>query len=122
LGFGQSRQKYSFLPEPIGDSIFAIMSEELGFLRICGILFLFLFLAYRGFRIARTAPDIFGKLVATGITSWLILQAVINIGGIVGIMPLTGIPLTFISYGSTSLLVSLASIGILLNISRFSHV
>ena len=120
LGFGQSRQKYSFLPEPIGDSIFAIMSEELGFLRICGILFLFLFLAYRGFRIARTAPDIFGKLVATGITSWLILQAVINIGGIVGIMPLTGIPLTFISYGSTSLLVSLASIGILLNISRYA--
>jgi cell division protein FtsW len=120
LGFGQSRQKYSYLPEPIGDSIFAIMSEELGFIRICAILFLFLFLAYRGFKVARAAPDIFGKLVATGITSWLIMQAVINIGGIIGLMPLTGIPLTFISYGSTSLLISLASMGILLNISRYA--
>lgn len=121
LGFGQSRQKYSYLPEPIGDSIFAIMSEELGFIRIIIILFLFLLLAYRGFKVARTAPDMFGKLVAGGITSWLILQALINIGGITGMIPLTGIPLTFISYGSTSLLISLAAMGILLNISRFSN-
>ncbi len=121
LGFGQSRQKYSYLPEPIGDSIFAIMSEELGFIRICAILLLFLFLAYRGLKVARTAPDIFGKLVAGGITSWLIFQALINIGGIIGLIPLTGIPLTFISYGSTSLLISLASMGILLNISRYAE-
>lgn len=121
LGFGQSRQKYSYLPEPIGDSIFAIMSEELGFIRVCAVLALFLLLAYRGFKISRAAPDTFGKLLAAGITSWLILQAFINIGGITGLIPLTGIPLTFISYGSTSLLISLAAIGILLNVSRFSN-
>lgn len=119
-GFGQSRQKFSYLPEPIGDSIFAIVSEELGFIRACVILILFLFLAYRGYKIARNAPDIFGKLVAAGITSWLVLQAMINIGGITALIPLTGIPLTFISYGSTSLAISLASVGILLNISRYS--
>ena len=119
-GFGQSRQKYSYLPEPIGDSIFAIMSEELGFVRICLILILFLFFAYRGFKIARTAPDTFGKLVAAGITSWIILQALINIGGITAVIPLTGIPLTFISYGSTAMAISLAAMGILLNISRYS--
>ena len=122
VGFGQSRQKYSYLPEPIGDSIFAIMSEELGFIRIAIILFLFLLLAYRGFKIARTAPDTFGKLTAGGITAWLTIQALINISGITGLTPLTGIPLTFVSYGSTAMAVSLAGIGILLNISRFSAV
>lgn len=121
LGFGQSIQKQNFLPEPIGDSIFAIMSEELGFVRICAILLLFLLLAFRGLKIALHAPDTFGKLASAGIIAWLILQALINIGGITGLIPLTGIPLTFISYGSTSLLVSLASIGILLNISRYSN-
>jgi cell division protein FtsW len=121
LGFGQSQQKYSYLPEPIGDSIFAIMSEELGFIRVCLILLLFLFFAYRGFKIARMAPDTFGKLTATGITAWLTLQALINIGGITGMIPLTGIPLTFISYGSTALSINLASIGILLNISRYAN-
>ncbi|MEO8065250.1 MAG: putative lipid II flippase FtsW [Candidatus Doudnabacteria bacterium] len=121
LGFGQSLQKYSYLPEPIGDSIFAIMAEELGFLRISAILLLFLFLAYRGFKVAREAPDVFGKLTAAGIVSWLILQALINIGGIAGLIPLTGIPLTFISNGSSSLLISLAAVGILLNISRFTN-
>lgn len=122
LGFGLSRQKYSYLPEPMGDSIFAIMSEELGFIRVSLVLALFLFFAYRGFKIVRATPDTFGKLVAGGITCWLMLQALINIGGIVGLIPLTGIPLTFISYGSTSLLISLASLGILLNISRYSNV
>jgi len=120
-GFGQSRQKYSYLPEPIGDSIFAVISEELGFIRVSVILILFLLLTYRGFKIAKAAPDMFGKLVAAGITSWLVLQALINIGGITGMIPLTGIPLTFISNGSTSLAISLASVGILLNISRFSE-
>ncbi|HEX9503655.1 MAG TPA: putative lipid II flippase FtsW [Patescibacteria group bacterium] len=119
-GFGQSLQKHSYLPEPIGDSIFAIMSEEMGFIRVCCILLLFFFLAYRGFKIARTAPDTFGKLVAGGITAWLVMQALINIGGISGITPLTGIPLTFISYGSTALAISLAAVGIMLSISRYS--
>lgn len=120
VGFGQSRQKYSYLPEPIGDSIFAIVSEELGFLRISLIMLLFLLLAFRGFKIARKAPDTFGKLAAAGITSWLVIQALINIGGITALIPLTGIPLTFISYGSTALAISLAAVGILLNISRYS--
>lgn len=119
-GLGQSRQKYNYLPEAIGDSIFAVMSEELGFIRMIIILLLFLFLAFRGFKIARNAPDTFGKLVAVGITSWIILQAIVNIGGITAILPLTGIPLPFISYGSSALAVSLVGVGVLLNISRFS--
>lgn len=120
-GFGQSLQKHSYLPEPIGDSIFAIIAEELGFIRVGLILLLFLLFAYRGFKIARTAPDTFGKLVAGGISGWLIVQAIINIGGITKMIPLTGIPLTFMSYGSTAMLISLAAVGILLNISRFSN-
>jgi cell division protein FtsW len=119
-GFMQSRQKYNYLPEPIGDSIFAVMAEELGFLRTSLVLLLFVFFAIRGFKIARAAPDTFGKLVATGITSWILFQSLINIGGITGIIPLTGIPLVFISYGSTSLVVTMAAVGILLNISRYS--
>lgn len=119
VGLGQSRQKYNYLPEPIGDSIFAIMSEELGFIRILAVLALFVFLSFRGFKIARKAPDTFGRLLAAGLTAWIVVQAIINIGGITAIMPLTGIPLPFISFGSTALVVSLAGMGILLNISRF---
>lgn len=118
VGFNRSVQRYSYLPEPMGDSIFAIMSEELGFFRISLILLAFLFFAFRGIKIARSAPDTFGRLVAAGITSWVVLQAIINIGGITGMIPLAGIPLTFVSYGSTALAISLAGIGILLNISR----
>ncbi len=121
VGFGQSRQKYSYLPEPMGDSIFAIMAEELGFARVLLVLGLFLNFAFRGFKIARKTTDTFGKLVAGGITAWVVLQALLNIGGITGIIPLAGVPLTFISYGSTSLLITLASLGILLNISRYSE-
>ena len=117
-GFGQSRQKYNYLPEAIGDSIFAIVSEELGFIRVLVILMLFLFLAIRGFRISKQAPDTFGKLLALGITSWIVIQALVNIGGITSIIPLTGIPLPFISYGSTAMAVTLSGVGILLNISR----
>jgi cell division protein FtsW len=119
-GLGQSRQKYNYLPEAIGDSIFAIMSEEMGFVRIVIVLGLFLLFAFRGFYIAKNAPDNFSKLAAVGITSWIIIQALINIGGITAIMPLTGVPLPFISYGSTAMVVSLVGVGILLNISRYS--
>jgi cell division protein FtsW len=119
-GFGQSRQKYNYLPEPMGDSIFAIMSEELGFIKISLVLILILFFAYRGFRVALRAEDTFGKLVAGGITSWIVFQTLINIGGITAIIPLTGIPLPFISYGSSAMAVNLAAIGILLNISRYT--
>jgi cell division protein FtsW len=120
-GFGQSVQKQNYLPEPIGDSIFAVVSEEMGFVRMAALLLGFLFLAYRGFRVAMNAPDMFGKLVAAGITSWIVLQALINIGGITAVIPLTGIPLPFISYGSTAMALNLAGLGILLNISKHSE-
>ncbi|PIR67487.1 putative lipid II flippase FtsW [bacterium CG06_land_8_20_14_3_00_33_50] len=120
LGFGLSRQKYNYLPEPMGDSIFAIMAEEIGFLRVIIIILLFIVLAYRGYRIARLSPDTFGRLTAFGITTWLTIQAAINIAAMLSLVPLTGIPLPFISYGGSSLISSLAGIGILLNISKLS--
>lgn len=118
LGLGRSRQKYYYLPEPAGDSIFAIIAEELGFLRTSVVLLAFAVFAWRGFAIARHAPDMFGRLVAAGITSWIIVQAFINIGSIMALVPLTGIPLPFISYGGSSLATVLFAAGILLNISR----
>ena len=119
-GLGQSIQKYNYLPEPIGDSIFAIIAEELGFIGAAILIALFLALAIRGYQIAKKAPDNLGKFLAIGITSWLVLQAFINIAAISGLMPLTGMPLPLVSYGGSALIVSLAGIGILLNISRFT--
>ena len=119
-GYGQSRQKYNFLPEVMGDSIFAVVVEELGFIRTVLVILLFLYLAMRGVKIARNAPDTFGKMLALGIISWITFQAFINIGAIIGLLPLTGIPLPFISYGSTALIATLAGMGILLNISKYS--
>ncbi len=118
LGFGHSRQKYNYLPEPMGDSIFAIMGEELGLIGLFVLLLLFFFFAYRGYKIASVSRDKFGRLVAVGITSWIIFQALMNIAAITSLIPLTGIPLPFISYGGSSLLASLFAIGILLNISK----
>lgn len=118
LGLGHSRQKYNYLPEVTGDSIFAILAEELGFIVSVGLIILFLILLVRGFKIARAAPDIFGKLVATGITVWFTFQAFINIAAMVGVLPLTGIPLPFVSYGSSAIAISLAAVGIMINISR----
>lgn len=120
LGFGRSRQKYHYLPEPAGDSIFAIIAEELGFIRTSLIVSVFLFIAWRGFLIARRAPDIFGQLLAAGITTWIATQALINMGAILALTPLTGIPLPFISYGGTSLVSMLFAVGILLNVSRYT--
>ncbi len=120
LGFGHSRQKYNYLPEVSGDSIFAIVGEELGFIRSLLIILLFVFVIYRGFKIAYNAPDTFSRLVATGITTWISVQALVNIGAMVGLLPLTGIPLPFISYGGSSLIVTLAGVGILLGISRYT--
>ncbi len=117
-GYGNSRQKYNFLPEVMGDSIFAVTVEELGFLRASVIVVLFLWLALRGLKIARSAPDLFGKMLASGIVVWISLQALVNIGAIIGILPLTGVPLPFISYGSSSLIITLAAMGIMLNISK----
>jgi len=118
LGLGHSRQKYNYLPEVTGDSIFAVIAEELGFFFAVLVLAAFFLLMLRGFRIARGAPDTFGKLVAVGITVWLTFQAFVNIGAMVGLMPLTGIPLPFVSYGSSAMVLSLAAVGILVNISR----
>jgi len=119
LGLGASRQKTGYLPLPYTDSIFAILGEELGFIGCAAVVVLFLLLAFRGFRLARRAPDVYGSLLATGITTWLVLQAMINIGATTGSIPYTGVPLPFISFGGSSLVVSLAAVGVLLNISRY---
>jgi cell division protein FtsW len=120
LGYGQSRQKHSYLPEVLGDSVFAVIAEELGFVRVLGILALFIFFCIRGFQIASAAPDVFGRLLATGLTAMISLQVIINIAATVGLLPLTGIPLPFFSYGSSALIANLAAVGILLQISKHS--
>lgn len=117
-GFGQSVQKFTYLPEPMGDSIFAVLGEEFGLIGGVTLIGLFLALALRGFGIAARAPDPFGGLLAIGISTYLVAEAFINIGAMLAIAPLTGIPLTFISQGGTAMLVSLGSAGILLSISR----
>lgn len=120
LGFGKSLQKYHYLPEPMGDSIFAIFTEETGFLGASILAAIFFFLFAKGMAVARRAPDAFGKLLAAGISVGIMTQAFINMAAISGLLPLTGIPLPFISYGSSSLVVTMASVGILLNISRYT--
>lgn len=121
LGFGQSRQKYLYLPMPYTDSIFAIICEELGFIRASIVLLAFLFLGIRGFQIAKNAPDNFARLLAIGITSWILIQAFINIGSMLNLLPMTGVPLPFISYGGSSLIILFAAVGIMLNISKNSY-
>ena len=118
VGLGKSLQKFNYLPEPVGDSIFAIVGEELGLLGCSLILLLFVIVAFRGLRIIKLAPDRFSRLAATGIIAWIVVQAFANISAISGLMPLTGVPLPFISYGGTSLVFLLAGTGILLNISK----
>lgn len=118
LGLGKSKQKFSYLPEHHTDFIFAILCEELGFLGGATVLVLFGIIAWRGLRIAMRAPDLYGTLLAIGITSMIAFQAMLNIGVVTGSLPVTGIPLPFISHGGSSLLMSLAGVGILLNISR----
>ncbi len=118
LGLGASREKFTWLFGAQNDAIFAVIGEELGLIGCAFVLMLFALLAWRGYRIAMKAPDSFGALVAVGIVTWIIFQAVINIGGITLTIPFTGIPLPFISYGGTALAVSLTAMGILLNISR----
>jgi cell division protein FtsW len=119
-GYGLSRQKYNYLPEAIGDSMFAIVAEELGFFRILFLLGLFVAFAIRGIQISNRAPDLFGRLLAIGLVTSIVLQALINIGAIIGLLPLTGITLPFFSYGSSSLIITLVEVGILLNIARQS--
>jgi cell division protein FtsW len=120
LGLGRSRQKYYYLPEPAGDSIYAIIAEEMGFVRSVFVLLVFAIIGWRGYAIARRAPDMFGTLLATGITTWIVIQAMINIGAILAITPLTGIPLPFISYGGSALATILFASGVLLNVSKYT--
>lgn len=118
LGIGKSRQKFNYLPEVKGDSIFAIIAEEMGFIFSLLFLGLFLTIMLRGLKIARASPDNFTSLLAIGITGWFSFQAFINIGAMVGVLPLTGIPLPFVSYGGTALTISLVAGGILTKISK----
>lgn len=118
VGIGQSRQKYQYLPEANTDSIFAIIGEETGFVGSVAVILMFMFTSWRGFRIAKRAQDGFGRLLAIGVTSWISLQSIINLSAMVALLPLTGVPLPFVSYGGSSLIIMLAAVGILLNISR----
>lgn len=120
-GLGQSIQKFGYLPEPQGDSIFAVIGEEFGFVGGVAILVLFLAFALRGLKIASNAPDIFSRMTVLGIIMILTVQSFLNIASIVGVFPLTGVPLVFISHGGTSLMFSLIAVGIVLNISRSSR-
>lgn len=122
VGFGNSLQKYSYLPEATTDSIFAIIAEEIGFIGVALLLVLMLFVVYRGFYIALRAKDSFGKLLAAGIISYIAIQTIVNLGAQTALLPLTGVPLPFISYGGSALIINLVSIGILLNISRQSSI
>jgi len=120
-GFAQSKQKFSYLTDTaFSDTIFAVFAEEFGFLGSFVLISVFIWIMFRGFKIAREAPDRLGSLIASGITIWLTLQAFIHFAVNVGLIPLTGIPLPFVSYGGSSLIVSMAAIGILLNISRYT--
>lgn len=118
LGLGMSGQKFGFLPQTMSDSIFAIFAEEAGFVGALILVVLFLLFLWRGFRIAKKSRDKFSRLLALGITSWICIQAFINTGAMTGILPLTGIPLPFISYGGSHIVAELIGIGILLNISK----
>lgn len=119
-GLGQSRQKFMYLPEVSGDSIFAIISEETGMLFASILIMCYVFLFYRGYLVSKKAPDDFGKLLAIGIVSWIVIQAFINIGGIINVIPMTGVPLPLVSHGGTAVLAALSALGILVNISKHS--
>jgi cell division protein FtsW len=119
LGLGASRQKFFYVPGAHTDGIFAIIGEELGFIGSAIVIALFAVLIIRGFRVILRARDDFGSLLAVGIVSWIAYQALINVGGITRTLPLTGIPLPFLSYGGSALMAMLAGVGILLSVSRY---
>ena len=121
-GLGNGLQKQLYLPEPHNDFIFATWCEEMGLIGALLVILLFAYLIYRGFRVARYAPDKFGSLLATGITAKLAIQTLMNLFVVTGIMPVTGAALPFFSYGGTALLLQLGEMGILLNISRYMRI
>lgn len=118
VGLGGSRQKFLFLPEASTDSIFAVIAEEVGFIGALGLIFLLGFYVFRALRISKYAPDSFSRFLALGIGSWIGIQVVLNIASMTALVPLTGIPLPFISYGGSSLIMIMFATGILLNISK----
>jgi cell division protein FtsW len=118
VGLGQGYQKFFNLPAPHTDSIFAVVGEELGLFGCAIIIGLFILLLIRGFRIARNAPDMFGSLLAAGITVSLMIEALFNVAVMASVVPLVGVPLPFVSFGGSSLVASMAGIGLLLSISR----
>lgn len=117
-GFGQSVQKFNFLPEPTTDSIFAVAAEEFGFVGSSLIVILFVLLGLRGLRIASHAPDTFGRMLAIGFTALIVSQSFVNIAAMLGIIPLTGVPLLFVSHGGTAFAVAMAAVGVILSVSR----
>ena len=118
VGFGQSKQKYQFLPEVTTDSIFAVVAEEFGFVGATALILAFLYLIHQGLEIAKKAATAYLSLVAVGVTVWIGWQAIINIAAMTALVPLTGIPLPFISYGGSSLVVLLSAIGLVINIAK----
>ena len=118
VGLGASRQKWLYVPNAHTDFIFAILGEELGLIGTMMVIGLFVGFAYTGIRIARRAPDAFGRLVATGVTVWIVGQGIVNMGAVTGLLPITGVPLPLVSFGGSALVISLAGIGILANIAR----
>jgi len=121
-GLGQSRAKYGFLPFAHTDFIFAIIADELGLIGALVVVALFIALGVAGVRAALQAPDRYGMLIATGITSWILIQAFVNVGAVVGVLPITGVPLPFVSFGGSSLVVTMAAIGLLLSVARQARV
>lgn len=122
MGLGHSRQKFQYLPEVQADSIFAVIAEEMGLLITAGLVMLITALTLRGLKIAKGAPDQFGRLLGAGIMIWFIWQSFLNIGTIVGLLPLTGVPLPFISHGGSAMMIGLASIGIMASLSKESKI
>lgn len=122
VGIGQSRQKFEYIPEVTTDSIFAIVGEEFGFVGALILIGLISYLIFRGLKISEGVTDDFGRILSYGLISWLGIQAIINLGAMVSLIPLTGVPLPFISYGGSALMANLVAIGILLNISRHSSI
>jgi cell division protein FtsW len=117
-GLGEGRAKWEFLPEAHTDFIFAIIAEELGLVGALLVLVLFVTFALFGIRTALRAPDRFGMLVAAGITGWIVVQAVLNLGAVLGLLPITGVPLPFVSFGGSAMLVTMAAAGVLVNVAR----
>jgi len=117
-GLGEGRAKWGFLPEAHTDFIYAIIGEELGLVGALTVVGLFVALGLLGVRTALRAPDRYGMLLATGVTTWILVQAFVNIGAVVGVLPITGVPLPFVSAGGSSLLFTMAASGILLNVAR----